>query len=42
MAEASDGTATRFRAIIRIDTPNEYTYFKNGGILQFVLRRLAQ
>ncbi|MDZ7785154.1 MAG: aconitate hydratase AcnA [Halioglobus sp.] len=32
---------TRFEARVRIDTPNEYAYFANGGILHFVLRRLA-
>lgn len=26
---------------VRIDTPNEYSYYQNGGILHFVLRRLA-
>ncbi len=30
-----------FTADIRIDTPNEYLYYANGGILQFVLRNLA-
>jgi aconitate hydratase len=42
LAQAQDGTQTRFRALLRIDTPNEYGYFANGGILQYVLRRLAQ
>jgi aconitate hydratase len=27
--------------ICRIDTVDELDYFKNGGILQYVLRRLA-
>jgi aconitate hydratase A / 2-methylisocitrate dehydratase len=27
---------------IRIDTPKELEYFKNGGILHFVLRNLAK
>ncbi|MDP9227585.1 MAG: aconitate hydratase [Actinomycetota bacterium] len=30
-----------FEARVRIDTPNEITYFKNGGILHCVLRSLA-
>ncbi len=30
-----------FTALVRIDTPNEYEYFHNGGILHYVLRRLA-
>ena len=30
----------RFQARVRIDTPREAEYFRHGGILQFVLRRL--
>jgi aconitate hydratase len=33
--------AKSFRAIVRIDTPNELEYYRHGGILQFVLRQLA-
>ncbi len=29
-----------FEALVRIDTPNEVSYFRNGGILQRVLRDL--
>ncbi|MBO0814142.1 MAG: aconitate hydratase [Actinobacteria bacterium] len=29
-----------FRAIVRIDTPGEAEYFRNGGIMQYVLRSL--
>jgi aconitate hydratase len=29
-----------FRATVRLDTPREREYFRHGGILQFVLRRL--
>jgi aconitate hydratase len=29
-----------FRAIVRIDTPREAEYYRHGGILQYVLRRL--
>jgi aconitate hydratase len=29
-----------FEAVVRLDTPNEVTYFQNGGILQTVLRNL--
>lgn len=36
-----DGTETRFTAKVRIDTPNEFAYFQHGGILHYVLRRLA-
>ena len=28
-------------ARVRIDTDNEHEYFKNGGILHYVLRNLA-
>jgi len=40
-AVAADGTATRFDAVVRIDTPGEADYYRNGGILQYVLRSLA-
>jgi len=36
-----DGTLKRVPLICRIDTLDELDYFKNGGILQYVLRRLA-
>ena len=36
------GTVTEFQAILRIDTPEEARYYQNGGILHYVLRRLAQ
>jgi len=36
-----DGTATTFEARCRIDTVNELDYFLNGGILPYVLRKLA-
>jgi len=31
----------RFRAIVRIDTPEELSYYKHGGILPYVLRQLV-
>jgi aconitate hydratase len=37
----SDGSLKRVALIARIDTLEELDYFKNGGILQYVLRRLA-
>ena len=40
-ATAPDGTQTQFDALCRIDTPVEVEYFRNGGILHTVLRRLA-
>jgi aconitate hydratase len=36
-----DGTQFTFTALCRIDTANEVEYFMNGGILQYVLRKLA-
>jgi len=32
----------KFKAIVRLDTPIEIDYFRNGGILQTVLRKLAK
>jgi aconitate hydratase len=39
-ARSDDGTSKEFTATVRLDTPNEVTYFINGGILQTVLRKL--
>ena len=36
-----DGTHFTFTALCRIDTANELEYFLNGGILHYVLRKLA-
>jgi aconitate hydratase len=33
-------TGVDFDAQVRIDTPNEWLYFRHGGILHFVLRQL--
>jgi aconitate hydratase len=33
-------TGVEFDARVRIDTPNEWRYFRHGGILHYVLRRL--
>jgi aconitate hydratase A / 2-methylisocitrate dehydratase len=35
------GGTKQFTTICRVDTPNEVEYVKNGGILQYVLRRMA-
>ena len=40
-ADREDGTVVSFDATVRIDTPGEADYFRNGGILQYVLRQLA-
>ena len=41
VAVANDGTEKRFECRVRVDTPKEWEYFENGGILQYVLRQLA-
>ena len=41
VAEKQDGTSVDFDAVVRIDTPGEADYFRNGGILQYVLRSLV-
>ncbi len=37
----ADGSGLTIPSTIRIDTPNEFSYFAHGGILHYVLRRLA-
>jgi aconitate hydratase len=41
-ATTADGGVTEFEAVLRIDTPGEADYYRNGGILQYVLRQLAR
>jgi aconitate hydratase len=40
-ATKGDGTSVEFDAVVRIDTPGEADYYRNGGILQYVLRSLV-
>ncbi|WNM25715.1 aconitate hydratase AcnA [Demequina capsici] len=40
-ATKTDGSVVEFDAVVRIDTPGEADYFRNGGILQYVLRSLV-
>ncbi|WP_297081497.1 aconitate hydratase [uncultured Demequina sp.] len=40
-ATKADGSVVEFHAVVRIDTPGEADYFRNGGILQYVLRSLV-
>ena len=40
-ARKAGGRVVSFDAVVRIDTPGEADYFRNGGILQYVLRQLA-
>jgi aconitate hydratase len=36
------GSKVEFQALLRIDTPREADYYRNGGILQYVLRNLVK
>ena len=40
-ARKLDGTTVAFPATVRLDTPVDVEYYRNGGILQTVLRKLA-
>ncbi|WP_108792067.1 aconitate hydratase AcnA [Erythrobacter sp. Alg231-14] len=40
-ATRADGSTFTFMALCRIDTANEMEYYRNGGILHYVLRKLA-
>ena len=40
-AEREGGETVEFDAVVRIDTPGEADYYRNGGILQYVLRSLV-
>ena len=40
VATKADGTTVEFDALCRIDTPVEVDYYRNGGILHTVLRRM--
>ncbi len=52
VTELNDGTTPRtvkvkaddkeFDAVVRIDTPGEANYYRNGGIMQYVLRNLLK
>jgi len=41
-ATKQDGSRTEFDAVVRIDTPGEADYYRNGGILQYVLRNMLK
>ena len=41
-ATRSDGSTVEFEAVVRLDTPVEVEYYRNGGILPTVLRNLAE
>jgi aconitate hydratase len=37
----ADGSTFSFTALCRIDTANEMEYYRHGGVLHYVLRKLA-
>ncbi|NUT36987.1 MAG: aconitate hydratase AcnA [Hamadaea sp.] len=39
---ADGGAAIEFDAVVRIDTPGEADYYRHGGILQYVLRKMLE
>ena len=39
---AEDGTEKRFKAVVRIDSPVEVSYYRHGGILNAVLRDMVK
>jgi aconitate hydratase len=41
VATSAGGQETRFNCWVRVETPKEWEYYQNGGILQYVLRQLA-
>ncbi|NKR56297.1 aconitate hydratase AcnA [Rhodococcus hoagii] len=41
-ATKADGSKVEFDAVVRIDTPGEADYYRNGGILQYVLRNMIR
>ena len=41
-ATKASGDVVEFDAVVRIDTPGEADYYRNGGILQYVLRNMAK
>ena len=41
-ATGTDGKTVEFDAVLRIDTPGEADYYRNGGIMQYVLRKMLR
>ncbi|NLT31538.1 MAG: aconitate hydratase, partial [Propionibacterium sp.] len=42
VATKPSGETVEFDAVVRIDTPGEADYYRNGGIMQYVLRNIAK
>ncbi len=41
-ATGTNGTRVEFDAVVRIDTPGEADYYRDGGIMQYVLRKMLR
>jgi aconitate hydratase len=41
-ATKGGGETVEFDAVVRIDTPGEADYYRNGGIMQYVLRGMLR
>jgi aconitate hydratase len=41
-AKSADGNVKTFKARVRVDTPEEVSYYRHGGILQYVLRQMLE
>ena len=41
-AEREDGSVLEFKAIARLNTPVEVEYYRNGGVLNTVLRKMVE
>ena len=41
-AKDKDGNEKKFNVVIRLDTPIEIEYYRNGGILHTVLRNMVK
>ena len=37
-----EGNEKTFDVMVRVDTPQEVEYYRNGGILPYVLRQIAE
>ena len=40
-AKSADEKVKAFSAVVRVDTPDEVSYYRHGGILQYVLRQMV-
>jgi len=41
-AKKDDGAVIKFQVLVRIDTPTEIEYYRNGGILHTVIRKMLE